>query len=345
MLEAEGFKTYEGFADLIIQAQSPALWVYRALWHPELESRALTTSEHTYYYLYRKGDLPGTVLMVHGILARKDFYLPLVSDWLKLNKPMPTIVIPDILAHGDDPYPFPPAFSIFDFADHLAGFIKAFQEQSTREPLIILGHSLGAGIVVLLKPYNHIQHDGIILFSPAGPERAHTQDFMSEIERNNGLPFDFWDAAARRFIHVCFEPMSLKSITIVALISHLYSLLASPTETFMRSIMFEELVRSLAFMRKTKNEVELIISNLGQPVYLIWALSDQLFAPDRYKTFLQRLGKRNNLTVHPVNGSHMWIYEHSPEAALLISDIVQDILKEQHLNNNQPEDKSPFFHQ
>ena len=334
LLEAKGFKPYEGFADLVVQAQSPVLWVYRALWHPELQSKTLTTSKHTYYYLYRKGELPGTVLMVHGILARKDFYLPLVSEWVKLNKPMPTIVIPDILAHGDDPYPSPPAFSVFDFANHLAGFIRAFQEQNSKQPLIILGHSLGAGIATLLKPYNHIHHDGIILVSPAGPEKAQTQDFMSEVEINNGLPFDFWDATARRFIHVCFEPMTLTSTVMVAIVSHIYSLLANPTETFMRNIMFQELIRSLNTLRQTKNEIELTLSNLEQPVYLIWALSDQLFAPDRYRKFLQRLGKRNNLSVHPVNGSHMWIYEHSPEAARLISNIVQDILKKQQRINN-----------
>ena len=101
----------------------------------------------------------------------------------------------------------------------------------------------------------------------------------------------------------------------------------------MRNIMFQELARSLNTLRQTKNEIELIVNNLEQPVQLIRALSDQLFAPNRYRKFLRRSGKRNNLSVHPVNGSHMWIYEHSPEAAWLISNIVQDILKQRLINN------------
>ena len=143
LIEMDGYAPYRGIGDLVIQAQTPILWLYRTLLHPVMQNQSLDAENHRYHYLYRKGNRSGLVVMVHGILARKEFYLALISDWVKLKQPMPSIVVPDLLGHGEETYNSNPSFTIYDFSNQLARFIRTFQPRHQGEPLIVIGHSLG----------------------------------------------------------------------------------------------------------------------------------------------------------------------------------------------------------
>ncbi|KEQ19650.1 hypothetical protein [Endozoicomonas numazuensis] len=68
-----------------------------------------------------------------------------------------------------------------------------------------MGHSLGGGFVLLMNPLHNIQHDALILMSPAGLAGNNAEDFKASIERSKGLPFDFGTANMVQAYDCCIE--------------------------------------------------------------------------------------------------------------------------------------------
>ena len=154
-------------ANGIIRVQEPLLYLYRNYWHSGVALKSCEISGKSYSYLIRPGETDGILVLVHGVLARKEFYLSLITELVKRKQPLPTIVVPDLLGHGSQSYPPDYRLTVQAFVRDLGVFIKAFRKEYAGQKTLILGHSLGGGFSLLLKPFEGIHHDGLILVSPA----------------------------------------------------------------------------------------------------------------------------------------------------------------------------------
>ena len=327
MMERDFDKNESGMvANLAIWLQKPLLYVYRNYVHSGLEYRQRQVGAREHTYLYREGKLPGLLVMVHGVLARKEFYVSLVSEMVKLQKPLPTLFIPDLLAHGSQPYPDDQKMYLSSFTRHLAEFIRSIRKEYPKQPLYLMGHSLGGGFVLLLKPLHGIKHDGLILISPAGLPNEEAQDFKARIEQAKGLPFDFGSSELVQNYGCCFEKTGMLWNTVFWLASGVYDWLDCPIETAMKNKMFRDLERSRKHLMSSISSHEVLQRNLKKPVHLIWTQNDRMFAPSRYEKLVGAMNETyTQLNCYREEGSHLWPYEHSDQAAARVLDILESL--------------------
>ena len=313
-------------ANLIIKFQQPAFWFVQKKIYPEMVLKTVELDDQQYSYLIRRGERKGTIILLHGIMSRKDHFMPLVHHWAKMEKPLPTIIAVDLLGHGSHGYPEDYDFTIENFTRHAARFIRYIQQKNGYWPLIILGHSLGGGVAALLRSLENISASATILISPAGVGTANVTDFKSRIETNKGLPFDFGSADICQLLEISFEDYGSLVSKLLHSACFFYSYLDSPYETWVKNRMFAQLAESEHKLLSRKSAREFLDDHISQPVYLIWTCSDQMFDRSRYTAIGEYLNYKNLGEGIEVEGSHVWLLEHPDEAAKLLDSLVSRVL-------------------
>lgn len=124
----------------------------------------------------RGGGTP--LVLVHGMAADASF-------WHTTLRPLSAghqIFVPELRGHGRSAVPADHQWDIRDFADDLASIIADLSEQ----PVLLVGHSFGASVVldVAARFPRHVA--GVLLFDPAGdfsyvPPEA-MQGFLSGLD-------------------------------------------------------------------------------------------------------------------------------------------------------------------
>ena len=331
-LQVSGFEPntppghYGLVANLVIRAQQQVFWLARKALYPEMSFATVDIQDETYSYLIRKGEREGTIVLLHGIMGRKDHFMPMVHHWVKMKKPLPTIIAVDLMGHGSHDYPADYDFSVENFTRHTARFIRHIQQQNSHEPFVILGHSLGGGVAALLRPLENIVASALILISPAGVGTTNTTDFKSRIETARGLPFDFGSASICQILEVSFEER--RTLTSVALKTgcFFYSFLDCPYETWMKNKMFADLTVSEQQLLSRRSDREYITTHFQQPILLVWTTSDQMFDVSRFISMGEFIVNNNQGERFEFEGSHAWPLEHPDQAAALVDSLCDKAL-------------------
>lgn len=317
---------YGWVANLVIRGQQSAFWLARKTIYPEMSFATVEIENETYSYLVRKGERKGTIVLLHGIMSRKDHYMPIVQHWVKMKKPLPTIIAFDLMGHGNQDYPADFDFSIENFTWHAARFIRHIQQQIGYEPLIILGHSLGGGIAGLLKPLENITASALILISPAGLGTPNTTDFKSRIEAARGLPFDFGSTSICQILEVSFEKHLALTSAVLKTGCLFYSFLDCPYETWMKNRMFANLAISEQQLLSHRSDRDLLETHFHQPVFLVWTRSDEMFDASRYTPIGEFIIEKKLGDTFEFEGSHVWPIEHPDQAAEFVDSLVDRVL-------------------
>ena len=313
-------------ANLVIWVQNPVLNFYRSTWYPGILHRQQNIHGESYSYLIRPGEKEGVLVMVHGVLARKEFFLLLIADLVEQQEPLPTIIVPDLMGHGSQPYPADHVFTLQAFVRHLSAFIRYLKQEYSRQKMIVLGHSLGGGFSLLLKPLAEIDLDGLILFAPAGLPNNGQRDFKWQIEQAEGLPFDFGSSAISSQYAVCFEPPGLIYQAGLQLVGLAYEILASPYESWVKKKMFKDLELSRKQLMTHMAAERVLEMNCRKPLHLFWMSSDRLFSRYRYISLTANYSNSTAAHFYEEEGSHLWIREHSKEAAEKTQKILDQLL-------------------
>ena len=314
------------FTEWMIKLQEPLFEQWRKLFFVDIERHDVHYKGEEHHYLFRQGETLGIVIMFHGVLGRKEFYYRLVKALIKREKPLPTLLIPDLPGHGSQPYPVDQNFSMRRFTHYMAEFIRYTRERYPDQPIIVLGHSLSGGFSLMLSHLEQLIPDGLILVSPAGFDGDQVPDFKSKLEDANGFPYDFDSPNAREIYRVSSEPSGLVTRSFIFAFSHLYALVASPYETDMKTKLFRQLVVSGKQLVQEQSPETYLKQSLAVPAYLIWGNKDQMFDRSRYQSLNATLSICGNLKSHEVSGSHLWLYEQADEAAELIGEMFDQLL-------------------
>lgn len=319
-------------ANVAIKLSDIAAYYTQKYWYDGIQRRDVKINGTDYSYLIVPGTRPGVVVLFHGILARKEFFLPVVNQLIKTGKPLPTLVIPDILGHGSLSYPEDHDFTVQSFGRYFVKFIEYIRKKE--EPLIVLGHSMGGGICILLRQLEQVEMDGLILVSPAGFPGNVTHDFKARMDAVHGFPADFGSSDFRQIIVASTEPATTLISAIVYLASIIYVPFASPYETWVKTKMFHELVVSREQMIAKTSDLEILRSNLVAPFHLVWTNEDRMFDASRYERARDYVKNEAIFRSHEEKGSHLWLFERPHEAADSLNEIINEIYTENEKRNN-----------
>ena len=317
---------YGWVANIVIWGQQPVFWLARKTLYPEMSLKTAEIEGETYSYLIRKGERKGVLILLHGIMSRKDHYMPMVHHLVKMKKPLPTIIAVDLMGHGSHSYPADYDFSIERFTWHTARFIRHIQQKKADEPVIILGHSLGGGIAALLRPLENISATALILISPVGIGTPNTTDLKSQIETARGLPFDYGSASICQMLEVPFEDHLALTSAVLKTGCFIYSFLNCPYETWMKNRMFANLAVSEQLLLSDRSAREFIETHFYEPIYLVWTRSDRMFDASRYTDTAEYIVNSKRGECFEFEGSHLWFMEHPDQAAGFINSLIDRVI-------------------
>lgn len=142
---------------------------------------------HLPYLLYSRVDQgDGTpVLLLHGIANSGKSWLYTASLLQKL--PVRTMVF-DLLGFGKSPKPVDP-WVTYDADDHARAVIRTLKKSAVREPVILVGHSMGCLIAIRVAKLRPDLVDRLVLYQPPFyvglPRKAEkrTEFYMSAYSR------------------------------------------------------------------------------------------------------------------------------------------------------------------
>lgn len=319
---------YGWLANHIILLQEPFFWLVRNTIYTEMSRKTLTLNNEKYAYLIRTGEKKGIVIMLHGIMGRKEVFMPLVSYWVGMKKPLPTLIAVDLLGHGSLDYPDDYDFSIQRFTEYTARFVRHIQQQHPTEPIIILGHSLGGAVASLLLPLASIFASATILISPAGAKGTNVTDFKSRIDAQKGLPFHFGSKDICQLIKSATEPFSSAGARLFDGSCSIYEYIACPYESWVKNRMFANLTTSEQQLLNATPVEKMFRDYADQPVILLWMRSDNMFHKSRFLPFEELLSEQSTCISQELEGSHFWPMEHPGQAAVILDAIVEEYLPE-----------------
>lgn len=150
------------------------------------------------------------VVLVHGMAADASF-------WHTTLRPLSAkhrIYVPELRGHGRSAMPADHRWEISDFADDLASVMADLTDQ----PVLLVGHSFGASVVLDLAARFPRQVAGVLLFDPAGdfsyvpPEAMHgflsgldDDDYFADtVEGALGVALDGAHAETERRVRAAF---------------------------------------------------------------------------------------------------------------------------------------------
>ena len=293
---------------------------------PQFHSVTTTIGETRYTYLIRTGKKNGIAILLHGILANKELFTLFLRALIQQREALPTLIIPDLLAHGDQALPEDEDYSLQKFIDHMATFIMHMKGRYSHQPVILVGHSLGGGIAGLMKRQANITADALILISSIGLDDKSTGDFKDLIAQHEGLPFDFGSSEISKLIDSSFGSRGILVSSLIAAGCQIYARISDPVITRQVTKMFRDLEASRkALLAETCDEA-CLRELLDRPLHLIWTDNDGFQDKSRYIDASTPFAGNPNLHCHEQSGSHAWILEHPHKAAQLISNILEKIL-------------------
>ena len=178
----------------------------RQRWAAGLSLRQAQVAGHRWVYAVREADAPGapTVVMIHGFTGSKENWYPLASKLRGRYR----LVIPDLPGWGDSQRIQGQDYGFVAQGERVAAFLHEVSKQKGSQT-VLLGHSMGGGIVALASARHPRSVDRVGLFDAAGVRFKDNRFGLDVLAGNN--PFGVQDdASLKRYIDTVFHVDSAK---------------------------------------------------------------------------------------------------------------------------------------
>jgi len=173
----------------------------RQRWSAGLSLRQVQVAGHRWTYALSEADQPGapTVVMIHGFTGSKENWYPLASQLRGRYR----LVIPDLPGWGESQRIAGQDYGFVAQSERLAAFLDQLGKQQGTD-LVLLGHSMGGGIVALTTARHPRSVDRVGLFDAAGVRFKDNQFGIDVLDGKN--PFGVHDQASlQRYIDTVFH--------------------------------------------------------------------------------------------------------------------------------------------
>jgi len=169
-------------------------------WWIGLSEARVRVGDHRWAYDTREAAEPGapTVVLVHGFTGSKENWYPLAERLGGHYR----LVIPDLPGWGESQRIAGADYGFLAQADRLAQFLKGIQRDGS--PIVLVGHSMGGGIVALVAADHPDLVARVALIDAAGV-RFRDNRFGEEVLAG-GNPFAVSDEASlQRYLDTVFN--------------------------------------------------------------------------------------------------------------------------------------------
>ena len=315
------FKTAALGAAVLLCALAVWLWPdpYRAVladyarqrWLAGLTRSAAKIDDHRWVYAYNDEAPAGapTVVMIHGFTGSKENWYPLAQRLRGRYR----LFVPDLPGWGESERKAGGDYGFLAQSARVARFI----EQVARKPgseVVLLGHSMGGGIVALTTARHPREVDRMGLFDAAGV-RFNDSAFGLAVLRGKN-PFAVDDAASlQRYIDIVFYDEAAKPI------------IPWPASRFYidkrrRDAAFEQSVLDKIGRSDERFLPGIEAAGIRQPSLLLWCAQDVVIDPSALDLYAARLPQAQRVLLRGCG--HMSIVERPQQAADAVNRLITE---------------------
>ena len=261
------------------------------------DSRRATRQGDIHFYDGSGGGPLPPVVLLHGLSANAAAFGPLIKRLLDHHR---RVVAPDHLGHGLSGPPKGPA-AIETLYEGLRDFLDA----EIKEPMILVGNSLGGGLALRYALDRPQQLKGLVLISPGGAKMtgedlAHFKGTFPSRSADQALEF------MRRLYHR---------------IPWYTSFVADDIHKSFAGAFIQNVLDSLTAAHYIKEEE---LASLAMPVMLIWGRHDRVMPAAHLDYFKKYLGPKTKI-VEPDHVGHCPHLEDAGGICRLITDFSRQL--------------------
>ncbi|MGO4261705.1 alpha/beta fold hydrolase [Lysobacter sp. TAB13] len=274
-----------------------------------LTRNTVKIDDHRWVYAYND-DAPAnapTVVMIHGFTGSKENWYPLAQRLRGRYR----LFIPDLPGWGESERHAGGDYGFVAQNDRVARFI----EQVARKPgspLVLLGHSMGGGIVALTAARHPDQVDYLGLFDAAGVRFQDNAFGLAVLRGKN--PFAVSDAASlQRYIDIVFYDDGAKPV-IPWPADRIY------IDRRKRDAAFEQAVLDKIGRGEERFAPGNEAANIRQPTLLLWCEQDAVIDPSALDLYAAKLPQAQRVLLDGCG--HMSIVERPDQSADAVNQLI-----------------------
>ena len=274
-----------------------------------LTRNAARIDDHRWVYAYNDEAPAGapTVVMIHGFTGGKENWYPLAQHLRGRYR----LFIPDLPGWGESERKQGADYGFVGQSGRVARFIEQVA-RTPGSPVVLLGHSMGGGIVALTAARHPAQVDRLGLFDAAGVRFADNRFGIEVLDGKN--PFAVYDAASlRRYIDTVFhDPRAKPSIPWPA--DGIY------IERRKRDAAFEQSVLDRIGRGDERFLPGVEAARIRQPTLLLWCRQDAVIDASALALYAAQLPQARQVLLDGCG--HMSIIERSEAAAEAVNQLI-----------------------
>ncbi|WP_064749747.1 alpha/beta fold hydrolase [Lysobacter antibioticus] len=274
-----------------------------------LTRNAAQVGDHRWVYAYNDEAPPGapTVVMVHGFTGSKENWYPLAQRLRGRYR----LFAPDLPGWGESERKAGADYGFLAQSERVARFIQQVAHQPGSE-LVLLGHSMGGGIVALSAARHPQDVDRVGLFDAAGVRFQDNAFGLAVLRGRN--PFAVFDAASlRRYLDIVFYDDAAKPY-IPWPASRIY------IDRRKRDAAFEQAVLDKIGRGEERFLPGSQAARIRQPVLLLWCRQDAVIDPSALELYAAQLPQAQRALLDGCG--HMSIVERPAAAADAVNRLI-----------------------
>lgn len=283
----------------------------RQRWQAGLGRNAAQVDDHRWVYAYND-DAPAnapTVVMVHGFTGSKENWYPLAQRLRGRYR----LFAPDLPGWGESERKAGADYGFVAQSARVARFIEQVARQPGSE-VVLLGHSMGGGIVALTAARHPREVDRVGLFDAAGVRFDDNAFGLAVLRGKN--PFAVSDPASlQRYIDIVFHDDAAKPV-VPWPASRIY------IDRRRRDAAFEQSVLDRIGRSDERFLPGIEAAGIRQPSLLLWCAQDVVIDPSALDLYAARLPQAQRVLLQGCG--HMSIVERPQHAAEAVNRLITE---------------------
>jgi abhydrolase domain-containing protein 6 len=278
-------------------------------WWAGLVEHRIVIDDHRWAYDERAAKDPAapTVVMVHGFTGSKENWYPLAARLHDRYR----LVIPDLPGWGESQRIAGADYGFKAQAARLADFLRAIRREGS--PIILLGHSMGGGIVAITAAEHPDLVARVALIDAAGV-RFNDNAFGIEVlaDRN---PFAVYDAASlQRYLDTVFYDRAAQPVIP-------WPASQSVIDWRIAQAPFEQQVLDRIGRSDERFLPGEMAASIRQPALLLWCRQDRVIDPSAMALYAQKMPQAIQVSLDGCG--HMSIMEKPDEVAAAVAQLIR----------------------
>jgi abhydrolase domain-containing protein 6 len=278
-------------------------------WRAGLVERRVVVDDHRRAYDERDARDPAapTVVMVHGFTGGKENWYPLAArlrDGYRL-------VIPDLPGWGESQRIAGADYGFKAQAARLAAFLRTIHREGS--PIVLLGHSMGGGIVAIAAAEHPDLVARVALIDAAGV-RFNDNAFGIEVLAGRN-PFAVHDAASlQRYLDTVFHDRAAQPAIP-------WPASKAVIDWRIAQAPFEQQVLDRIGRSDERFLPGEMAASIRQPTLLLWCRQDRVIDPSAMALYAERIPQATQVSLDGCG--HMSIMEKTDEVAAAVAQLIR----------------------